>query len=155
MTRISALLAWALALTALPCIAQDEPPVADAEREAVSPEVQTSPPAPAEPGNPAAGTSPRSERFTTVDRLELDRTAITGNRELPKVLYIVPWKRADLGDLIGRPANSLLDEVLTPVDREVFRRQTDYFAKLNAEALEPPAPGQARPAQAPLAEPAR
>ena len=50
------------------------------------------------------------------------------------MLYIVPWKKADIGDLVGRPANSLLDEVLTPVDREVFRRQTDYFTKLNAEA---------------------
>ena len=34
------------------------------------------------------------------DRLELDTTDITGNRELPKVLYIVPWKRSDLGDLV-------------------------------------------------------
>ena len=46
------------------------------------------------------------------DRLELDTTQITGNRELPKVLYIVPWKRSDLGDLVGKPVNSLLDEVL-------------------------------------------
>ena len=37
------------------------------------------------------------------DRIELDPTQITGNRELPKVLYIVPWKRSDLGDLTGRP----------------------------------------------------
>jgi hypothetical protein len=80
-----------------------------------------------------------------MDRLELDSTAITGNRELPKVLYIVPWKKADIGDLIGRPANSLLDEVLTPVDREVFRRQTDYFTKLNAEAAPQAAPPPAAP----------
>jgi hypothetical protein len=80
-----------------------------------------------------------------MDRLELDSTAITGNRELPKVLYIVPWKKADIGDLIGRPANSLLDEVLTPVDREVFRRQTDYFTKLNAEVAPPAGPPPAEP----------
>ena len=29
-----------------------------------------------------------------VDRLNLDATAITGNRELPKVMSIVPWKAA-------------------------------------------------------------
>jgi hypothetical protein len=74
------------------------------------------------------------ESSKTMDRLDLDPSAITGNRELPKVLYIVPWKKSDLGDLVGRPANSLLDEVLAPVDREVFRRQTEYFTKLNADA---------------------
>jgi hypothetical protein len=46
---------------------------------------------------------------------------------------IVPWKRADLGDLNGRPANSLLNEVLAPVDREVFRRELRYFEALDAK----------------------
>lgn len=69
----------------------------------------------------------------TMDHLELDPTAITGNRELPKVMVIVPWKRADLGDLTGRPANSLLNEVLEPVDREVFRRELRYFEALQAK----------------------
>ena len=27
------------------------------------------------------------------DRADIDRTKIIGNRELPKVLYIVPWKK--------------------------------------------------------------
>ena len=67
-----------------------------------------------------------------MDRLELDTTSITGNRELPKVLSIVPWKRSDLGDLIGKPVNSLLDEVLQPVDRDVFKRETRYFTALDA-----------------------
>jgi hypothetical protein len=67
------------------------------------------------------------------DRIELDTTQITGNRELPKVLYIVPWKRSDLGDLVGRPVNSLLDEVLTPVDRDVFKRQNRYYDALKPD----------------------
>jgi hypothetical protein len=65
-----------------------------------------------------------------LDRLELDTTQITGNRELPKVLYIVPWKRSDLGDLTGKPVNSLVDEVLTPVDRDVFKRENRYYRAL-------------------------
>ena len=68
------------------------------------------------------------------DRLELDTTQITGNRELPKVLYIVPWKRSDLGDLVGKPVNSLLDEVLTPVDRDVFKRQNRYYDALKPDS---------------------
>jgi hypothetical protein len=64
------------------------------------------------------------------DTLQLGTTDITGNRELPKVLYIVPWKRSDLGDLNGRPPNSLLDEVLQPLDRDVFRRENRYYDAL-------------------------
>ncbi len=65
-----------------------------------------------------------------MDRMELGRTEITGNLELPKVLYIVPWQKADPGDLMGRPINTLLDEVLAPLDREEFIRTVDYYGDL-------------------------
>src|SRR6202043_1774021 len=68
------------------------------------------------------------------DRLELETTDITGNRELPKVLYIVPWKRSDLSDLAGKPPNSLLDEVLQPLDRDVFQRENRYYDALKPDA---------------------
>ncbi len=64
------------------------------------------------------------------DQLDLDSTSIRGNQELPKVMYIVPWKESGLGELQGRPVNSLVDEVLAPVDRDVFRRQIRYFDQL-------------------------
>jgi hypothetical protein len=83
---------------------------------------------------PAVSTSSSTAPRATLDRLELDATAIIGNRELPRVLYIVPWKRSDLGDLTGPPTGSLLDEVLAPVDREVFRRQTGYYEALSRQA---------------------
>jgi hypothetical protein len=57
---------------------------------------------------------------------------VTGNRELPKVLYIVPWKKADMGDLPAQPFNTLLDEVLTPVDRDVFRREVTYYEAVSS-----------------------
>jgi hypothetical protein len=75
-------------------------------------------------------------RPVVIDRLDLGTTSITGNQELPKVLYIVPWKRSDLGDLIGRPVNSLLDEVLAPVDRSVFERHLSYYETLHGESQE-------------------
>ena len=71
-----------------------------------------------------------------IDQLDLGTTSITGNAELPKVLYIVPWKRSDLGELVGKPVNSLLDEVLAPVDRSVFERQLSYYETLNGESQE-------------------
>ena len=81
------------------------------------------------------------------DRVTLDTTIVTGNRELPKVLYIVPWKKADLGDLPAQPFNTLLDEVLTPVDRDVFRREVTYYGVVssggNAPAAAAATPGTA------------
>ena len=68
-----------------------------------------------------------------MDRIELGRTEITGNSELPTVLYIVPWQKSDPGDLMGKPVNTLLDEVLAPIDREEFIRQVDYYGDLYGE----------------------
>ena len=62
------------------------------------------------------------------DRADIERTQIIGNRELPKVLYIVPWKKPLQGDPSGRAPGGVLDEVLAPVDRDVFRRQVRYDA---------------------------
>ena len=68
-----------------------------------------------------------------MDTLELGRTEITGNQELPKVLYIVPWQKPEPGDLTGKPVNSLIDDVLAPIDRDEFVRQVDYFNDLNGD----------------------
>ena len=67
------------------------------------------------------------------DRADIDRTQIIGNRELPKILYIVPWKKPLPGALAGRPLTSVLDEALAPVDREVFRRQVSYHGQVTAQ----------------------
>jgi len=66
------------------------------------------------------------------DRADIDRTQIIGNRELPKVLYIVPWKKPPPGDPSGKPVNSVLDDLMAPVDRDVFRRHLGYDHQLNA-----------------------
>ena len=142
------LLFLALLLLAGAALAQTPPA---APQDAMEPGVNTSAPtatptpAPAEEKPAAATAKPAASatnkpaakpaaanRGNAKDRLDLDATQITGNRELPKVLYIVPWRSAEMGDLVGRPVNSLLDEVLEPVDRDVFRRQNRYF-----EALQP------------------
>lgn len=92
--------------------------------------------------NPAVRTTPRA------DRLDLDTTVVTGNRELPKVLYIVPWKKADIGELPAQPFNTLLDEVLTPVDRDVFRREVTYYEAVSSDGGDA-----AGPAAAPAGRP--
>ena len=72
------------------------------------------------------------------DRADLEGTQILGNRELPKVLYIVPWKQPLPTDLVGRPASSVLDEALSPVDREVFERQVHYHSLMQSPPAQSP-----------------
>src|SRR5882672_1962029 len=156
------LLGLALLLLAVAAVAQTPAPAPAARGADLEPGVNTSAPSAAPRAAPASATKPASAKPPTAagapvatnkpatlgakkgnakDRLDLESTQITGNRELPKVLYIVPWRSAELGDLVGRPVNSLLDEVLEPVDRDVFRRQNRYF-----EALQP---NEAAPASKP------
>ncbi|WP_280156125.1 hypothetical protein [Piscinibacter sp. XHJ-5] len=78
------------------------------------------------------------------DRADIDRTQIIGNRELPKVLYIVPWKKPQPGDLSGRPMVSVLDEALAPVDRDVFRRQVQYDGLIQPRTSAPASPPAAK-----------
>jgi hypothetical protein len=112
----------AAAAAPVPAPAQESPaPAADQAAPVATPAAPTTAPPAAQPA-----------RRASADRVELGATQITGNAELPRVMYVVPWKRTELGDLAGKPAKSLLDEVLAPVDRDVFRRQVRYY-----EALRP------------------
>ncbi len=127
--------AWLLAALLLAALVAAQEAVDD---EAIGPAVDTSAQIDEreslEPGVPsavlAAEITRREEGSQVMDVMQLDRAEITGNQELPKVLYIVPWKKSDPGDLIGRPVNTLLDEVLAPLDREEFIRQVDYYDDL-------------------------
>lgn len=71
-------------------------------------------------------------------KLEMEGTAIIGNRELPKVLYIVPWKPAEKIEITTPPINSILDQALKPIDRKTFRRQVRYHQALFPAAVNNP-----------------
>jgi hypothetical protein len=117
---------------------------------AAAPKPATAKPAATKP----AATATRQTNAS--DRLNLGTTTVTGNRELPKVLYIVPWKKADIGELPAQPFNTLLDEVLTPVDRDVFRREVTYYGAISggAQIAPPGASGAAREPRGPTNGPA-
>ena len=132
------------------------PPHATAQSEAGEPRAQSS--VQAEAGEPQANTSagapaaakaagPRNpkgaaaaaagggaQKSAANDRLELGVATVTGDREQPKVMYVVPWKKSDIGDLSGKPMNSLLDEALAPVDRDEFKREVIYYQAVQADA---------------------
>jgi hypothetical protein len=116
-------------------------PKANAQSEAGEPRANTSKPAGARP--PAGGGGQKVPGAT--DKLQLGTATVTGDREQPKVMYIVPWKRSDIGDLAGKPMNSLIDEILAPVDRDVFKREVVYYKAVQAEASQNGAPGRPAP----------
>jgi hypothetical protein len=121
-----------------------------AEPDSSAPGPATAPAAGAKAKNPKAATPPQAAAAASPPKpsgpVALDPTQITGNRELPKVMYVVPWKRPSLGDYPGQPPNSLLDEVLSPVDRDVFKRQNRYFEALQPDAKAAPEGGNSVPA---------
>ena len=88
---------------------------------------------------------PAKPKAHALDRLELDSTAITGNRELPKVMSIVPWKAAEPPAGPDRPMGSLIEEVLSPLDRDEFRREITYFRDLSSQSPDRPSPGAQEP----------
>ena len=63
------------------------------------------------------------------DAKELSGISIVGNDEAPKSLYIVPWKSSEIGAATSMGMN--LDERATPVDRDVFKRQLDFYEVSN------------------------
>jgi hypothetical protein len=71
-----------------------------------------------------AGTTAAEGPADTDDKL-LSGMSIVGNDEAPKSLVIVPWKSSELGDTLD--VSRGLDDGRQPVDREVFKRQLDYY----------------------------
>ena len=136
MRALPALLLTTTAAFAAEPVAEQTAPAQPAPKASTdaSPAVDTS----AKPAADASKQAAPGKRVQS-DRVTLDTTIVTGNRELPKVLYIVPWKKADLGDLPAQPFNTLLDEVLTPVDRDVFRREVTYYGVVSSGGNASPA----------------
>ena len=135
MSRALAGLAIALAVTRGVTAAAEEP---------TPPEL-----AAASPDHDGARLAAAAASANVLDRISLDATAITGNRELPKVMSIVPWKAAEPPDGPDRPMGSLIEEMLSPVDRDEFRREITYYRELTSQSSEVagasvPAPESAR-----------
>jgi hypothetical protein len=56
---------------------------------------------------------------------ELSGMSIVGNDEAPKSLYIVPWKSSEIG--VETSLDMILNEGDVPVDRDVFKRQLEFY----------------------------
>jgi hypothetical protein len=77
----------------------------------------------------APKTTESKQDAKTSDAKELSGISIVGNDEAPKSLYIVPWKSSEIGSATSMGME--LDESATPVDRDVFKRQLDFYEVSN------------------------
>jgi len=66
-----------------------------------------------------------SETDKPSEAKELSGMSIVGNEEAPKALYIVPWKSSEIG--AETSLDMMLNEGDIPVDRDVFKRQLEYY----------------------------
>ena len=121
---------FAMLLAAFAAFAQDV-----AEDDDLMPAVDTSA---AVEDEAAPETAPDITRTTTgsrvMDSMELNRTEITGNQELPKVLYIVPWKSVERFEMKPPGLTSIMDQQLQPIDRASFKRTINYHQAINTTA---------------------
>ncbi|MCZ6887194.1 MAG: hypothetical protein O7H39_01770 [Gammaproteobacteria bacterium] len=62
--------------------------------------------------------------------IQLDETVIQGNQELPKVLYIVPWREPDGLPDIELKAQFTELEVFRRLYPPAYRRELDYYSTL-------------------------
>ena len=65
--------------------------------------------------------------------IQLDETVISGNQELPKVLYILPWQQpTGLPDIQVKAEFTEL-EVFRRLYRPAYRRELSYFETLDGK----------------------
>ncbi|HSB46124.1 MAG TPA: hypothetical protein VLD60_14005 [Nitrospira sp.] len=57
---------------------------------------------------------------------ELSGMSVLGNTDMPKALYIVPWKTSEMG-LTTDLRSGLLNDAMVPVDKEVFMHELEYY----------------------------
>jgi len=73
------------------------------------------------------------------ERIDMDAISIIGNKELPNILYILPWKQADLPEMSELPLSSLIDDALKPIDRQTMLRR-QYYKQIIKQQGAPAAP---------------
>jgi len=55
----------------------------------------------------------------------LSGISVVGNKEAPKALFLVPWKNSEIG--VETSLSGLLDESMTPIDKDVFLRELEFY----------------------------
>ncbi len=69
--------------------------------------------------------------------LNIEGGAVTGNREQPKVLYIIPWQAPEGKTDLNQPITSQIKGMLEPIDRAVTLRDIENYRKFSTAQTQP------------------
>ena len=72
--------------------------------------------------------------------IQLDETVISGNQELPKVLYIVPWQQPDGLPDLDVEHDFTEKDVFRKLYPPAYRRELNYFETLQATSVKTETP---------------
>ncbi len=81
---------------------------------------------PAQPAKPNGTTDANSKAASL-------STNVVGSQEAPTVLNVVPWKDKEVKLEKKSPTSTILNQVLQPLDRDVLRREVQYFRSLQEQ----------------------
>jgi len=78
------------------------------------------------------GTKSKPQKKAAVIQETVLGMNVSGNKELPNVLYIVPWKA---GASFAKPpaATRLVDEIYAPVDPHAFSKKVMFYKQLTSD----------------------
>jgi hypothetical protein len=65
------------------------------------------------------------------ERLQLDKTTILGNRELPRVTFVVPWGDAAAKMPAWKPEPTARPAT-PPLDSGLYQRQVEFLKQINS-----------------------
>lgn len=66
------------------------------------------------------------------EKMRLEVSVIKGNKELPKVLYIVPWKRLPNENIKQKlTLHTLFDGAFDPIDPESFQQKIKNYKQFS------------------------
>jgi len=61
------------------------------------------------------------------EQADMEGITITGNKELPNILYVISWKSPELPPVADIPLTSLIEHALEPLDRRSVLREEQYY----------------------------
>jgi len=69
------------------------------------------------------------------ETIYLDETFISGNQELPKVLYILPWKNQSSGAVPAVQPKSSMERVMTLLTPHEYRMELSWRSRISDQQL--------------------
>ena len=70
------------------------------------------------------------------DKIYLDETVISGNQELPRVLYILPWREHSANPVAVKAPALVTKNTIRTVNRTEFRRQLNVYKQYQNQKIQ-------------------